>query len=99
MTLSRTQQRWCEKCKTRKARDLIHPSEYFLCELCAKYNDDCVRDRVVPEWDKFVRDSLSEEGAVGKQQAPDNTGVNGDGAAGQDKFAGPLYVNLPPLAG
>ena len=46
----------CAKCRVRTALQIIHPSDQFLCQSCADYNDRCVTRRETPEWAVFLAD-------------------------------------------
>ena len=41
----------CEKCKRFKASVEIHSSDLLLCKQCADYNDACLRNNVMAQWD------------------------------------------------
>ena len=56
----------CERCRTRQANQIIHPSDQFLCQPCADYNDSCIRLQQMPDWDDFLGISQV-EGTVQRQ--------------------------------
>ena len=43
----------CNKCKLSAPEVKLHPSDYFMCGACAAYNDECIRNKSMPDWKSF----------------------------------------------
>ena len=58
--------RTCARCKLTSKEVELHPCDDFLCVACAKYNDDCLKKRIMPAWELFL-DELKINRQNGKQ--------------------------------
>ena len=44
----------CRRCDLRSKDVRLHPSDEFYCPDCAKYNDECLKSKTMPNWRQFL---------------------------------------------
>ena len=96
----------CEKCHSTKSDVFLHNSDQFMCKICAKYNDACLKHKVFPDWAGMkdgayptVPGNHVEVGPRNYSPAADHSGViHGEISQPKDRtiLAQPEYVFLPP---